>query len=542
MKKFKELVNEIYEPNTPDEAKFVNMHNVKTFDYPVKNDHGLPFRDDRIKTAGPQHKKPATYDPPKEPAAVYTKANEEVIDEAGAFSYGVKPPRKGSEAYFAAKAQKNYDKANPPIEPKDQKVGNAKVTKEGKAEDDAVKDYLAKGGKVTVGKTKNAKGIEYMRGMSRQKGSSAAAKMSYKEEVEQVDEMNKSGRPPGKEVSQSQHLAIKKAEDEKAKQDAAKMTPNQRERAALIKKKFGVKEEAEIIEKKLPSMHVYVTPTGAGKHEVVTLSHDVEADHPSKPGTPLEPGHTLSDKDVEALKKSGHTVASDTELDEAYYEIRGQDGKLLHVSKFSGSVTKVALEHTKAGKTVTIRSHDEQRSPIDTVSVKQGDHVKSAVESLKTKREKMTESELDEKTLTPAEMKKREEVAKAIKREHPGMPMAMKMAIATKTAKRVAEETAELRLLMGLNPEADINEAFETDDILSLLQVVSDKDTVAEIFLEEGEDGLLIDKEVADILLAVYESLDEESREKFEYALTESYDGFDYCVDFSVKFLEEETE
>ncbi len=352
MKKFKELVNEIYEPNTPDEAKFVNMHNVKTFDYPVKNDHGLPFRDDRIKTAGPQHKKPATYDPPKEPATVYTKANEEVVDE-------------------------------------------------GKAEDDAVKAYLAKGGKVTVGKTKNAKGIEYMRGMSRQKGSSAAAKMSYK-------------------------------------------------------------EEAEIIEKKLPSMHVYVTPTGAGKHEVVTLSHDVEADHPSKPGTPLEPGHTLSDKDVQALKKSGHTVASDTEL--------------------------------------------------------------------------------DEKTLTPAEMKKREEVAKAIKREHPGMPMAMKMAIATKTAKRVAEETAELRLLMGLNPESDINEAFETDDILSLLQVVSDKDTVAEIFLEEGEDGLLIDKEVADILLAVYESLDEESREKFEYALTESYAGFDYCVDFSVKFLEEETE
>jgi hypothetical protein len=46
---------------------------------------------------------------------------------------------------------------------------------------------------------------------------------------------------------------------------------------------------------------------------------------------------------------------------------------------------------------------------------------------------------LEEKTLTPAELKKREEVAKAIKREHPNMPMGMKMAIATKTAKRVAE-------------------------------------------------------------------------------------------------------
>lgn len=54
---------------------------------------------------------------------------------------------------------------------------------------------------------------------------------------------------------------------------------------------------------------------------------------------------------------------------------------------------------------------------------------------------------LEEKTLTPAELKKREEVAKAIKREHPNMPMGMKMAIATKTAKRVAEETKHYSLV-----------------------------------------------------------------------------------------------
>jgi hypothetical protein len=51
------------------------------------------------------------------------------------------------------------------------------------------------------------------------------------------------------------------------------------------------------------------------------------------------------------------------------------------------------------------------------------------------------EVELDEKTLTPAELKKREEVAKAVERENPKMPMGKKMAIATSTAKRVAEET-----------------------------------------------------------------------------------------------------
>ena len=46
---------------------------------------------------------------------------------------------------------------------------------------------------------------------------------------------------------------------------------------------------------------------------------------------------------------------------------------------------------------------------------------------------------IEEKTLTPAEMKKREEVAKAIERENPGIDKSKKMAIATATAKRVAE-------------------------------------------------------------------------------------------------------
>lgn len=48
---------------------------------------------------------------------------------------------------------------------------------------------------------------------------------------------------------------------------------------------------------------------------------------------------------------------------------------------------------------------------------------------------------LDEKKLTPAELKKREEIAKSIERDNPDMPMDKKMAIATATAKRVAEET-----------------------------------------------------------------------------------------------------
>ena len=50
--------------------------------------------------------------------------------------------------------------------------------------------------------------------------------------------------------------------------------------------------------------------------------------------------------------------------------------------------------------------------------------------------------QVDEKKLTSAEMKKREEVAKAIERDQPGMPMGKKMAIATATAKKVAEAKA----------------------------------------------------------------------------------------------------
>ena len=51
--------------------------------------------------------------------------------------------------------------------------------------------------------------------------------------------------------------------------------------------------------------------------------------------------------------------------------------------------------------------------------------------------------DLAEKTLTPAEKKKREEIAMAMERENPGMDMGKKMAIATATAKRVAEENLD---------------------------------------------------------------------------------------------------
>lgn len=54
-------------------------------------------------------------------------------------------------------------------------------------------------------------------------------------------------------------------------------------------------------------------------------------------------------------------------------------------------------------------------------------------------RQKAKAAGVTEKTLTPAEKKKREEIAKAIERDNPDMPMDKKMAIATAQAKKVAE-------------------------------------------------------------------------------------------------------
>ena len=335
MKKFKELVAEIYDypPTTKDEKEFINMHTVKSFDYPVKNEHGLPFRDDRIKAPGPQHKKLATYEPPKEPTTVYTKSNEEVeqVDEAGMSASTIKH-------------KTNISKMSP--------------------EEFANHPHYNK--------------------MSDKELQSMAWRHGY-------------GGP-----GTSGHDYY------------------------VNKRKKGMNEEVDLKEKKLPSMHIYVNPIGGGKHEVFNMSHDVDADHPSKPGTPLEPGHVISDGDVKKLQDSGHTIAHESEMEEEV---------------------------------------------------------------------------------------------------------------------NIIAELSELRSLLGVDPNVQsIDETFEYDDMLSILALVSDTDKEVEIFFEESEEGLVIDKEIADILLDVYENLDEESQEKFEAALTLSNESFDYCVDFCSEVLKEEDE
>ncbi len=54
----------------------------------------------------------------------------EGVEEAGPFSYGAKKPRRGSVADLADKKRREQEKNRPPIEPKDQMVGTAKLTKD----------------------------------------------------------------------------------------------------------------------------------------------------------------------------------------------------------------------------------------------------------------------------------------------------------------------------------------------------------------------------------------------------------------------------
>ncbi len=102
------------------------------------------------------------------------------------------------------------------------------------------------------------------------------------------------------------------------------------------------------------------------------------------------------------------------------------------------------------GKTPIFKSNEKKKE------IKEQDNVKRARERIKREKERQDarhdrmmdrartkdtryKNAVTEKTLTPAEKKKREEIAQAIERDNPNMPMDKKMAIATAQAKKVAE-------------------------------------------------------------------------------------------------------
>lgn len=70
----------------------------------------------------------------------------------------------------------------------------------------------------------------------------------------------------------------------------------------------------------------------------------------------------------------------------------------------------------------------------------------------------------DERKLTDAEYEKKTEIAKAIERDNPDMPDSKKYAIATATAKRVAEEGSDPKTGTGKKPKGSGRRLYTDED------------------------------------------------------------------------------
>ena len=157
---------------------------------------------------------------------------------------------------------------------------------------------------------------------------------------------------------------------------------------------------------------------------------------------------------------------------------------------------------------------------------------------------------LKEKTLTPAEKKKREEIAQAIQRDNPDMPMDKKMAIATATAKRVAEDDDlkdVAKKLKGASKthskQADVimkhvkdmgEEVLYEADAITTLQKAAKSSRPMRIKFDSGTTENL-DKQTAEQLLDVHKKLNSSNKKRFEQNLFKSSLDFMKMVDFAVK-------
>jgi hypothetical protein len=149
--------------------------------------------------------------------------------------------------------------------------------------------------------------------------------------------------------------------------------------------------------------------------------------------------------DIEESLGMGYKPTSEkSKFDDGHRaKLLNPDGKVSYLSQKSYATPKHAKDAAKY-------YHSIGHLPSQTIDNKMSQYNKN----YDAKKESVEADEINdlldealailEKTLTPAELKKREEIAKAIGRGNPKMPMAQKMAIATAQAKKVAEEVEEL--------------------------------------------------------------------------------------------------
>ena len=127
----------------------------------------------------------------------------------------------------------------------------------------------------------------------------------------------------------------------------------------------------------------------------------------------------------------------------------------------------------------------------------------------------LTFKQLQERPLSSSEKKKREEVAKAIARDNPNMPMDKKMAIATSTAKKVAEDVQLIE-----------------DKTISMLTKAAKKSKTRIKFKSGASEE--ITQDTAKNLLAVYKKLNSKNKQKFEDKLMNSTQDFMKTVEFAM--------
>lgn len=138
-------------------------------------------------------------------------------------------------------------------------------------------------------------------------------------------------------------------------------------------------------------------------------------------------------------KKSPEEVASDKKSERIEKDKKS----------YSDMRKSMGMNDYETTKKIVGEKIDVEKAMRDRYQGMKGDYKKKSPKQVQAEKDaakkkmKNEDIDLDEKKLTPAEMKKREEIAKAIERENPNMPMGKKMAIATATAKKVAESIHE---------------------------------------------------------------------------------------------------
>ena len=193
-----------------------------------------------------------------------------------------------------------------------------------------------------------------------------------------------------------------------------KQQPQIDEQVQLVE---GAPEEVELEEAKDPSMVNVIKVMGPTKNAV----EGVKA---------IQRVFKVDEKKAKVLldKAIRHALGEETELDEVSMDVINRYYKMSKQARDKATDSAIATILRKGDHSKDLKTMDKRTKGI------------KLAKSRAVARLRGEEVEIEEKTLTPAEKKKREEVAQAIERDNPDMPMDKKMAIATATAKKVAEE------------------------------------------------------------------------------------------------------